>query len=255
MSQLKYKFGFISGIVTFGLACWLYGILTFYLEIFPFQQIREVKNLMLGGTLSEERAAKLKQAEPTAYQNSRNNLFQAFTPKVDVVMIGDSLTNAFEWADISVSNKIANRGIGGDTAEDILNRLEPIFALKPQKAFLMFGINDIYARKPVNDIFNNYINIIKNLRKNQIEVYIVSTVECSLAICGARLETVRLLNQKLAEYAKNEKIIYININSTLSNDKLGLLSEYTPDGIHLLANGYGKWVAMIKPFIDTADTK
>ncbi|KAF0159755.1 MAG: lipolytic protein [Syntrophaceae bacterium] len=164
-------------------------------------------------------------------------------------MIGDSITAGGEWSEIFSQTKIANRGIGGDRAEDILRRMEPIFAVNAKKAFVMVGINDIFRYESINTIFNNYTNIVQQLRSKGTEVYIQSTLECSKSRCGNKLEKARELNEKLKAYAAQHEIAYININNGLTSETEGLLKEYTPDGIHLLGSGYLKWSKTISPYV------
>lgn len=143
----------------------------------------------------------------------------------------------------------ANRGISGETAEDILKRMDPIFAVQPEKAFVMVGINDVYDGQRVDNIFKNYINIVEQLRARNITVFIQSTVECSINTCGNRIDKVRELNQRLKAYAAEQHITYINLNDRLASEREGLLSDYTYDGMHLRASGFMQWKAMIEPYV------
>ena len=211
------------------------GSLTVYQRLFPFEQIQTLKTAIFGSSLME----------PTP----RNELFRAFSPKADVVMIGDSITSAGEWSEIFPDVKISNRGISGETAEDILHRMDTIFAVDPDKAFIMVGINDIYDAQSVDAILKNYIEIVEQLRARNITVYIQSTVECSIDTCGNRINKVRDLNQRLKTYADEQHITYINLNERLATDSKGLLSKYTYDGMHLGAQGFMQWKEMIRSYI------
>jgi lysophospholipase L1-like esterase len=179
----------------------------------------------------------------------RSVLFKTFSPKADVVMVGDSITSAGEWSEIFPDIKIANRGISGETAEDILHRMDSVFAVHPSKAFIMVGINDIYEGQSVEKIFTNYTNIVEQLLKQGIAVFIQSTIECSITRCGNRVYKVRELNQKLQAYAAQHHCGFIDLNSKLSTQEQGLLSEYTYDGMHLSAKGFVQWKTMIEPYM------
>jgi lysophospholipase L1-like esterase len=204
--------------------------------IAPFGQLRALKNLVIGGSLYAPK--------------TRNTLFQTFSPKSDIVMIGDSITEQALWNEIFTNVKIANRGIGGDTTDDILRRMDTIFSVSPYKAFVMVGINDIYKGRSVDEIFNNYVRIVKEIQSKNIRVYVQSTLECQKSKCGINLTSVRLLNKKLNGYATANNIKYININEGLTSDTDGLLSDYTPDGIHLNGKGYLVWSKTISPYVN-----
>ena len=216
----------------------LWGVLTATNKIFPFEQIAYLERALLPVSQPQTKEPK-----------PRNSIFQAFNPQVSVVMIGDSLTEAAEWHDIFPDIKIANRGIGGDRANDILLRMEPILNLNASKAFLMFGINDVYSGQSIDAILNNYTSITRQLQNKGIEVYIQATLECSRSICEEKLLKVRELNKKLETYAKENHIAFININNGLTSQEEGLLKKYTYDGIHLLGSGYLVWGKAISPYV------
>lgn len=217
---------------------YFFGGLTIYKQLFPYEHIRSVKNIFFAGSLQQANEPK-----------PRNTIFQTFSPKATVVMIGDSITEGGVWDEIFTETRVSNRGIGGDRANDILLRMEPIFAVNAKKAFVMVGINDIYNGQSIDMIFTNYTSIVQQLRQKGTAVYIQSTLECSANKCGNNLEKVRELNKKLKSYAAEQKIPYIDINAGLTSEKQGLLSEYSLDGVHLLGKGYLKWSQTISPYV------
>ena len=73
----------------------------------------------------------------------RISIFEEFSPEVDIVFAGDSITQAGEWTDFFPNLKIANRGVGSDTTHDLLRRLDSIISVNPKNVFVMIGINDI----------------------------------------------------------------------------------------------------------------
>ena len=177
--------------------------------------------------------------------NPRYTFFEVFTPQVDVVMVGDSLTEYALWNEIFPDIKIANRGVAGDTTSDIEGRLEPIYALNSKKAFLMMGTNDVLLGRSLQEVYASYLRIVDQLQQHHITPYIQSTLECHIAKCGKGLEKIRTLNQKLQNFAKVNGIAYIDVNRNLVSAQEGLLLKYTPDGIHLNGNGYFVWAQNI----------
>ena len=212
------------------------GAYTPYKDWMLWDRVQTIRFALFGGTLME----------PTP----RNALFETFSPKADIVMVGDSVTSAGEWSEIFPDVKIANRGISGETAEDILQRMDSIFAVQPNLAFLMVGINDIYDGQSIDTIFAHCVSIVEQLRARNITVYMQSTVECSIDKCGGRIDKVRALNQRLEAYAVSHGITYIDLNAGLSSESQGLLSDYTYDGMHLNARGFVQWKAMIRAYVN-----
>lgn len=205
-----------------------YGVFSYYKRWFPYKQIQVVKNSISGGSLRAPHV--------------RNSMFEQFPRSANVVMIGDSITHWGEWNDIFPELNIANRGIAGDTVEDILQRTDQILALEANKAFIMAGINDIYDGLGVERAFAAYTKLVDVLKKENVEIFIQSTVECSKSKCGSeKLNEVRQLNEKLKDYASENNIVFIDLNKGLSSDSDGLLKDYTYDGIHLNGLGYAVW--------------
>lgn len=181
---------------------------------------------------------------------SRIEQFKMFVIPTDIVMIGDSITHEGHWKDMFPNIKIANRGVGGDRTDDVLRRINDIISLKPNKAFLMVGINDIGWGRCVQDVIDDYLKIIEILQKNNIEIFIQSTIECNRRICGKKLDRVRLLNEKLQNYSRENDLYFINLNEILSEEKNGLLDKYTTDGIHLSGAGYMVWRENLEKYIN-----
>lgn len=195
---------------------------------------------------------KIKASEHTEMPKKKFNplwsQFEEISPDVDIVMIGDSLTDNARWGEIFPKASIANRGIGRDTTQDIINRLDTITNTTPEKAFIMVGINDIIHNIDLNTTKKNYEFIIENLLSKNIKVYIQSTIYCNYSLGEKRLKKVTELNNFLRILAKQKSLTYIDLNKELS-DKKGLKSEYTYDGIHLLGSGYVTWSKLIEPYI------
>jgi len=218
---------------------YFWGGITVYRELFPFEYVRYIKNKLAGGGLVMDGEIK-----------PRNVMFQMFSPQSDVVMVGDSLTEWGLWNEIFPGKRIANRGIGGDRTDDILRRIDQITSVKPNKAFLSAGTNDLISGKSIDQTFADYIKIVDKLQSNGITVFIQSTVECRKSTCGARLAETRMLNAKLEKFAAENKIQYININDGITSESDGLLPQFTPDGLHLLGTAYLVWKNNIERFVN-----
>ena len=145
--------------------------------------------------------------------------------------------------------KISNRGVRGDTTVDIILRMNSILSTKPKYVLIMVGINDLYKEIPLGQIIDNYEYIIDKLKTKNIIILIQSTIQCQRSVCGNQIKKIKLLNENLEKLSKEKNIMYINLNSLLSN-KYGLKPEYTWDGIHLNAKGYRIWVNEIKSILN-----
>jgi lysophospholipase L1-like esterase len=212
-----------------------YGVAVGVYKVFPFEQVRYVKNIFFPNNFTEE-------VKPRA------QIFEFFSPNAQIVFVGDSITQGGIWAEFFPQYSVANRGVSGDTAEDILRRMETIYSVNPDFAFLMVGINDLFRGFSVDEVFENYYWIIQNLRRRNIAVVIQSTFSCSVSVCGDRNLMVEELNMRLRDYAVSEQLVYVDINNVIA-DEGGLRTEVTYDGIHLNGLGYRLWVEVLTPVI------
>jgi len=183
--------------------------------------------------------------------DARRSLFRVYNPnKINIVMLGNSITYGVDWNELLMRTDIANRGIEYDVTEGFINRLEDICSLKPKFCFIMGGINDFRKGLATDDIFKNYTILIKNLKENNIIPVIQSTLYVSSKRHNWKSTNHKVdeLNAMLKDYAKKEGIIFIDVNNELSQEKC-LNSMFTYDGVHLLGNGYAKWRDLILPII------
>lgn len=222
----------------FGVFAW--GVAVGGYKVFPFEQVRYVKNVFFPNNFTQA-------IKPRA------QIFEFFSPNAQIVFVGDSITQGGIWAEFFPQHNVANRGVGGDTAEDILRRMETIYSVNPEFAFLMVGINDFYRGFSVDSVFKNYIEIIQNLRERNISVVIQSTFACSVSKCGNRNLKVEELNRRLLDYAVGEGLVYVDVNAVIA-DEGGLRVDFTYDGVHLNGLGYRLWVETLTPIVsDLAD--
>jgi lysophospholipase L1-like esterase len=188
-----------------------------------------------------------------SYWYERTSFFDAVKTTASIVMVGDSLTAGAEWRELFPDASIANRGIDGDTAGGILERLSGIVSVRAQKAFIMIGINDFAdAGSSVDTVFGNYMKIVAALKKSGARVFVQSTLMCNerkaaWKSCAAANAKIRQLNEKLAAPGPKE-FTFIDINRDLAGES-GLKGELTFDGVHLNGKGYLLWHDAIAPFV------
>lgn len=216
----------------------VYGLAVGTYKIFPFNELNMVKDFVSG------------KAEPksfeTPYYLHKTSFFKLKSQSdYDVVFIGDSITDGSDWYDIFPDLKVANRGVNGDTTAGVLNRMDTIINTNAEKAFLMIGANDIGAID-VEVIFDNYVNILKQLRDSDIEPIVLSTLLTYNHVRDNKI--IRKLNTKLKTLCSDLDITYVDLNVHLSIDG-ELNKDYSFDGIHLNGIAYAIWAEAIKNYV------
>lgn len=204
-------------------------------KLFPVPQLSALKDRVLGARPARTPPTRISRAEGRAL------FFTTVAPDVDIVMVGDSITEAGLWTDLLPGRSIANRGIWGDTTGDVIARLDPILAVKAERAFLLLGINDLMRGAAVQDVFDNIVRITRALAATGTEVVVQSTLLCSRAQCLERRDDIAALNDALADFARNNGHEFLDLNRLLSHPEAGVLPEFTYDGLHLTGAGYLVW--------------
>ncbi len=160
----------------------------------------------------------------------------------NIVMLGNSITHGVNWADLLGRTDVVGEGITSDVLEGFLNRLYYVTKLHPKVCFIMGGINDIYNWNPVENIFQEYVTLIRKLQARYIKVVIQSTlyVASRYPDASGRNKQVTKLNRLLKDFAKKNNIDFIDLNKKMSTNDF-LMDNLTFDGVHLNANGYAIW--------------
>lgn len=171
----------------------------------------------------------------------------------EVVFVGDSHTNYFEWGEYFSDKSVANRGIGSITTEGLLQRINLVTDLNPEKVFIMIGINDIQREVPIDEIVENLEEIIAIIKESEddVEIYLQSV----LPVAGELYErhnyrhsqpvndAVINLNSLLESI---DGVTFIDVASHFNGE---LSEEYTVDGIHLNQEGYKVWLDVIEEYV------
>jgi hypothetical protein len=149
----------------------------------------------------------------------------------NIIMLGDSLTCHNNWGELLNRDDIANFGIGGDNTVSIINRINDIDIVSPEKCFLMIGINDIFGGRSTEEIVRNYKIILKYLKEKDITVTIQSVLSVSYLSEKAWGYNWKKINQEvielnyhLSKIAVDEGLQFINLNNIfLDGDQLNPL--------------------------------
>lgn len=180
----------------------------------------------------------------------RTTLFENFgVTSGAIVFLGDSITEMCEWQEFFPEKKILNRGISGDSTFGMLDRLDGIINLQPQKIFVTIGVNDLQRHYPAESVTNNIkkiTNILLSKTKSRIYLQSILPVIEKKLQTGIKNSTIDLVNDELRKFAEEKNIEFLD-NNSLMKDSSGNLSEnLTCDGLHLTGEAYRLWIKNIR---------
>ena len=163
-----------------------------------------------------------------------------------LLFIGDSLIEFFNWQERFPDKKILNYGIAGETAEGLFSRLPHIIdrVKSPDLVMIMTGINNL-AMEDYGFLFT-YDKIITCLQETykQTAITITSLLPVDLFFLG---DAVPRVNKKLQDIAQNKTILYLNLYPLFLDDNSRTITSYfETDGVHLSNEGYEVWAMALE---------
>ena len=165
---------------------------------------------------------------------------------VDVVFLGDSLTDGYDVKRFYPEYVVLNRGISGDTSVWLEERLDvSLYAVQPKVAVMLIGANNM------DKMLENYESILKSFKENAPNTKIVLLSLTSMSgEWGKKNQLAAYNNVQIKMYSEIYGYEYVDLYSALLNLQTGeIYDEYTTDGGHLTEKGYEVLTAQIKPAI------
>lgn len=191
----------------------------------------------------------------------QQKLSQAKTSDPDLILIGDSITHGWERAGKPVWQKYfsdintLNLGFSGDRTENVIWRLEhgEVDNLTPELTVIMIGTNNTGHRFDKPEYIKNGVAKIINLLKQktpQSKILLLAIFPRSAQPNDIQRLNNEATNQLLKNLAKQEEILFTNINHEFLDDNQVLSSEIMPDLLHPNEQGYEIWAQQLKPYIE-----
>jgi lysophospholipase L1-like esterase len=172
-------------------------------------------------------------------------------------MLGNSITNGANWAEIFNNPQVLNRGISGDNTFGVLHRLHQITAVKPAKVFIMIGINDLAKKTPVEVILSNVRKIVNRIKKDtpETQIFLQSILPTNNLFDDFKKhqnkdKDIKAVNTGLEELARDVNVSFIDLYPHFLDSAGRLSADYTNDGLHLTGSGYMLWADLIRDLIE-----
>lgn len=175
---------------------------------------------------------------------------------VDLLLIGDSITQGWEGAGKAVWEKYytprnaVNLGIGGDRTQHVLWRLDNgnVEGISPKAAVLMIGTNNSGTNSSAQ-IAEGVEAIVKKLRTKlpKTKILVLGIFPRGATVEDAKRKVNVGANLSIRKLADGEMIHYLDIGDKFLNDDGTLSKEVMPDLLHLNEKSYTTWAAAIDP--------
>lgn len=188
------------------------------------------------------------------YEGKNDSLTQQPT----VVFMGNSITDC--WPDANpaffADNNFVGRGISGQVSSQMLVRFQSdVIALQPKVVVILCGTNDIAQ----NNGIITHEHILQNIKSmcELARAHRIKPIVCSLLPAKAfkwrpdlqPAEEIVRMNIMIQQFAKENKIPYVDYYSALVDEEGGLPAIYSKDGVHPNPAGYAVMEKVIMPIL------
>ncbi|WEK18057.1 MAG: GDSL-type esterase/lipase family protein [Candidatus Pedobacter colombiensis] len=173
--------------------------------------------------------------------------------KNEIVFLGNSITEGGKWQELIPNKHVVNRGISGDVTFGTIARMDVILASKPDKIFILIGINDMKRGIPQEIILNNYRKVIHMIKTQSpaTKIYVESILPVNKAMLPAsyaKLSNPAIIeiNNQIKVICEKEKLNYVNLYEVFARPDGELKKELSIDGLHLKPVAYIQWADYLR---------
>ena len=164
-----------------------------------------------------------------------------------VVFMGNSITEG--WAphfdSMFPGKPYVGRGIGGQTTPQMLVRFrQDVIALQPKVVVILAGTNDLAGNtgpSTLGMIEDNLASMVDVAKAHGIRVVLSSVLPVYDYPWRPGLQPaakIVALNAWMKEYAARNGVVFLDYHSALRDERQGLRTELTYDGVHVNEAGY-----------------
>ncbi len=178
-----------------------------------------------------------------------------------VVFMGNSITQGWKETDPAffTENPFVDRGISGQTTPQMLIRFRAdVIDLKPAVVVILAGINDIAGNtgpSTLEMVENNIASMADLAKANGIKTVLSSVLPAydfpwNPGVYPA--EKIAILNEWIKKYASDNGFVYLDYYSSMVDERKGLKSLYSMDGVHPNIQGYKVMEPLARQAIENA---
>jgi len=180
--------------------------------------------------------------------------------KIDLLMIGDSITHGWEdpgkstWEKYYAKRNALNLGYSGDRTEQVLWRLEngEVDQITPRLAVIMIGTNNAgHRQEKPEDTAAGIKAIVQDLRKRlpDMKILLLAIFPRGEKPADPLRQLNVATNQIIQSLADDQHVFFLDINDQFLTDDGTLPADIMPDYLHPNPKGYELWAAAMEPQI------
>ena len=175
--------------------------------------------------------------------------------KVDLVFIGDSITQAWEnpgrkvWAKFYGKRNAVNLGISGDRTQHVIWRLDNgnLYNIQPKAAVIMIGTNNSGSNTS-QEIADGLKIIVKQIRTKspKTKILLLGVFPRGTNNADKKRQVNEGANAIFSKLDDGKHVHYLDIGPKFLEKDGTLTREIMPDLLHLSEKGYSIWAESIE---------
>jgi lysophospholipase L1-like esterase len=185
-------------------------------------------------------------------------LRRALQGDVDVLFLGDSITQGWAdnavWKQRYVPRKPANFGIGGDTTQNVLWRIEngSLVGIDPKVVVLLIGTNNlgIHDDSP-DDVAKGVGAIVRSIHRRSpgTKVLLLAVFPRDERPGTKFRKAIAAINPQIAKLDDGKTVRFLDIGEKFLAADGTLPKDVMPDALHLSEKGYAIWADAMEPLL------
>jgi lysophospholipase L1-like esterase len=165
-----------------------------------------------------------------------------------VVFLGDSITARGDWAAWFPERDAHNLGVGSDTTDEVIARMDAVVDLQPDAVALLIGTNDLGMRRSVEHLVRNVEYLLANLRRDLPGTR--TLVQSIMPRMPEFAEQIHDANRHLRQFSPTVHAQYLDLWPALAIDDEQINPQFSDDGLHLNQAGYAAWLGELRPAME-----
>jgi len=191
-------------------------------------------------------------------QRHEAHLKRAKEGKIDLLFVGDSITegwgNNAVWQKTYAPLNAAYIGIGGDTTENVLWRLEngAVDGNSPKVAVLLIGTNNFGLEGHSPDaVAKGVAAVVQTLRKKlpTTKILLLAIFPRDEKPTADIRKKIKAVNDQIVKLDDKKTVRFLDIGAKLSNPDGALSKDVMNDFLHLTEKGYQIWADAMAPLL------
>ncbi|MDP7029174.1 MAG: GDSL-type esterase/lipase family protein [Phycisphaerales bacterium] len=186
-----------------------------------------------------------------------NAVVAAQRGEVDLVFVGDSITQGWEGAGKSVwdryygDRRAVNLGISGDRTEHVLWRLDHgnLAGITPRVAVVMIGTNNIgHGTHETSEVLAGVRQVVERIRaiSPETRVLLLDIFPRGRSFNAGRGRILQI-NQALSRMHDGDHVVFLPIGAAFIESDGSIDPAVMPDALHLSEEGYRRWAEAMEP--------